>query len=129
MLSGSSKIAKRFANTIADIASEAREIKQPLFLRLGLCLEELSEWLTAHAEGDVFEAADAIADRLFVLFGDAVETGLPLTVLFEAVAESNHSKVANTTSKDGKGLKGRDYVDPKDRIRKIIAECQFRGAE
>lgn len=123
LLAGSSAVAQHFAESLAGLASKAREVKEPLFIRLGLCLEELSEWLWAHAGGELAEAADAIADRLFVLLGDAVESGLPLPDLFQAVAESNLSKTANVTSKDGKGVKGNDFISPRDQIAKIIAEA------
>jgi hypothetical protein len=44
-------------------------------LRTCLLLEELAEWLSAHARRDLVATADAWADRTWVLFGDAA--GLP----------------------------------------------------
>lgn len=82
-----------------------------LLLRLSLALEELAEWLMAHATGDLVGAADAWADRIYALLGDAVATGLPASQLFEAVHASNLSKSPPTTS-GGKAVKGPDYVPP-----------------
>ena len=81
-----------------------------LSLRAHLALEELAEWLDAHADGDIVAAADAWADRAYVLFGDAVATGLPATELFQEVHRSNMTK--SGTGQTGKGIKGDEYQPP-----------------
>lgn len=67
-----------------------------LLLRLGMSLEEISEWLLAHSRKDLVAAADAWADRLYVLLGDAVSAGLPAEDLFAEVHRSNMTKEART---------------------------------
>ena len=81
-----------------------------LSLRAHLALEELAEWLEAHAAGDIVAAADAWADRAYVLFGDAVATGLPATELFNEVHRSNMTK--SRAGRTGKGIKGDEYQPP-----------------
>lgn len=81
-----------------------------LSLRAHLALEELAEWLEAHAAGDIVAAADAWADRAYVLFGDAVATGLPATELFNEVHRSNMTK--SGAGRTGKGIKGDEYQPP-----------------
>ena len=81
-----------------------------LSLRAHLALEELAEWLEAHATGDIVAAADAWADRAYVLFGDAVATGLPATELFNEVHRSNMTK--SGAGRTGKGIKGDEYQPP-----------------
>ena len=83
-----------------------------LLCRTALALEELAEWLTAHADGDLGAAADSWADRAYVLLGDAVAAGLPAAELFRAVHESNMSKVPSTRTGSGKAVKGHGYQPP-----------------
>ena len=79
--------------------------------RAAMAIEELAEWLLAHANGDLVAAADAWADRAYVLFGDAVAAGLPAAELFAEVHRSNMTKelVADGT---GKARKGAAYRPP-----------------
>lgn len=103
--------AGRLANEIRKlIANSANTPRDPLTLRAYLSLEELAEWLEAHVAGDIIAAADAWADRAYVLFGDAVESGLPATQLFQEVHRSNMSKSA--VGRSGKGIKGASYQPP-----------------
>lgn len=82
-----------------------------LIQRTAMALEELAEWLQAHANGDLVAAADAWADRAYVLLGDAVAAGLPAAELFAEVHASNMTKeiVADGT---GKARKGAAYRPP-----------------
>jgi predicted HAD superfamily Cof-like phosphohydrolase len=83
-----------------------------LLLRLGMLLEEVSEWVYAHARGDLVAAADAWADHLYVLLGDAVAAGLPAEDLFEAIHASNMTKAPGQTSWPGKAVKDQGYQPP-----------------
>ena len=83
-----------------------------LLLRLGILLEEVSEWLLAHSRQDLTAAADAWADQLYVLLGDAVTAGLPAEELFAEVHASNMTKDADRLCGPGKGLKGPNYRPP-----------------
>ena len=76
-----------------------------------MAIEELAEWLLAHVNDDLIAAADAWADRAYVLLGDAVAAGLPAAELFAEVHASNMTKelVADGT---GKARKGAAYRPP-----------------
>jgi len=75
-----------------------------LLSRAAMSLEELAEWLTAHADNDLVAAADAITDRCYVLIGDAVATGMPLADLFAEVHRSNMTKLRGVTNGNGKAV-------------------------
>lgn len=106
------KLAKEFA----EIADGDKDL---LLCRAAMELEELSEWLLAHAQANLVNAADALGDRLYLLLGDAVATGLPLGDLFLAVHESNMSKLSTVHTGLGKGVKGPSYKLP--RIAEVLA--------
>ena len=93
--------------------------KDIVICRVAMVLEELAEWLQAHANTDVVGAADAIADRFYLLLGDAVATGLPLTDLFREIHRSNMTKLVAVHTGVGKGVKGLGYERP--RIAKVLA--------
>ena len=82
-----------------------------LLLRLCLALEETAEWLDAHLRNDLVAAADAWGDRLYVLLGDAVSTGLPAQNVFDEVHRSNMSKQCKSSNR-GKAVKGSSYRRP-----------------
>lgn len=71
-------------------------------LRYKLSLEELEEYKEACEQGDIVEIFDAILDRLFLAFGDAVSHGLQDKLIdgFNEVVRSNMSKL----DYDGKPL-------------------------
>jgi len=85
----------------------------PFIERLALALEELSEWAMAHAEEDLTAAADAWADRAYVLMGDAVACGLPAQGLFEEVHRSNMTKQYGVRTGLGKAYRGTGYEPPR----------------
>ena len=64
-------------------------------LRYKLSLEELDEYKEACEQGDIVEIFDAILDRLFLAFGDAVCHGLQDKLIegFNEVVASNMSKL------------------------------------
>lgn len=107
--------AIEFASRLADFASEARHrgttTNDVLLLRAAMAMEELAEWLAAHAEGGLVAVADAWADRAYVLFGDAVATGLPAAELFAEVHRSNMTKEPDPLG-TGKAIKGASYLPP-----------------
>ena len=76
-----------------------------------MAIEELVEWLLAHARGDLIAAADAWADRAYVLFGDAVAAGLPAAELFAEVHRSNMTKEL-VADGSGRARKGAAYRPP-----------------
>jgi predicted HAD superfamily Cof-like phosphohydrolase len=115
LLPGDAERARAFAERISGLRFQALGCGMMdgnlLLLRLSLALEELAEWLMAHANGDLVGAADAWADRAYALFGDAVAAGLPTGELFKAVHTSNLTKTAPATS-GGKAVKGPGYLPP-----------------
>lgn len=106
--------AALFAARLSDLAKELAEDADGdvLLKRASFAIEELGEWVIAHAEGDLVGAADAIGDRLYVLFGDAVATGMPLSAIFQEVHRSNMTKCQQPQSSAGKGAKGSKYLAP-----------------
>jgi predicted HAD superfamily Cof-like phosphohydrolase len=115
LLPGDADRARSFADRVSSLCFQAFGCGimegDVLLLRLSLALEELAEWLAAHAKGDLVGAADAWADRAYALFGDAVATGLPAGELFDAVHASNLSKSPPSVS-GGKAVKGPGYRPP-----------------
>lgn len=103
---------QRLADLSREMADAASSDQDQLLGRAAMAVEELSEWLEAHSKGDLVAAADALADRFYVLVGDAVSTGLPLDLLFEEVHRSNLSKLSHVKTGHGKGAKGPAYVAP-----------------
>lgn len=77
-----------------------------------MAIEELAEWIEAHCHQDEAAAADAIGDRLYVLLGDAVATGLNVESILDDVHRSNMGKVA-INPQSGKAIKGDRYQPPK----------------
>lgn len=76
-------------------------------LRYALSEEELNEYKDACEAGDIVEIFDAILDRLFLAYGDAVAHGLQdyLVAGFNEVVNSNMSKL----DKDGKPVVNGEY--------------------
>lgn len=98
-----------FADEAAQMAAATNDV---LLARTAMAIEELGEWLTAHADGDLVAAADAWADRAYVLFGDAVVAGLPAEKLFAEVHRSNMTKEPDSAG-SGKAIKGASYDPPR----------------
>lgn len=106
--------AQELADQVADLGRTALELSRHddvLLHRASMALEELGEWLTAHSRGDLDAAADGWADRAYVLFGDAVATGLPAEELFSEIHDSNMSKEV-VAGRAGKAVKGSDFQPP-----------------
>jgi predicted HAD superfamily Cof-like phosphohydrolase len=72
-------------------------------LRKTLLQEEFNEYITAEAENDLIEVADALADIIYIACGTAVSYGIPLDKIFEEVHRSNMAKLV-----DGKVLRRED---------------------
>lgn len=83
-------------------------------LRRDMIQEELNEYTQACESGDFIEAADAIGDMLYLVFGTALEHGIGpklLTEIFDEIQRANMSKLGEDglpvyykgTPKVGKG--------------------------
>ncbi len=79
---------------------------------MALNLEELAEFVEAHAQGNVTAMLDAVGDRLYVLLGDALATGTPLEQVFMEVHRSNLTKVGAGCTAGGKARKAEGYSAP-----------------
>lgn len=100
---------------------ETLTVKQAT-LRRDLILEEAREYAEATAEAikdgshvvvDMSPAmADALADLLYVTYGAAVEVGLDIAPIFEAVHEANMKKGPGPVREDGKKLKPPGWTPP-----------------
>ena len=104
--------SERLALLAKDMADAGAIAKDVLLSRAAMAIEELGEWIAANAHGDLTASADALGDRLFLLLGDAVASGLPLVEVFRAIASSNATKMPLVTTGVGKAVKGRDYQPP-----------------
>lgn len=114
--------------TITDLDSR--------ILRATLILEEFEELLTelglklrydviddlfkfdiiSNHKIDLAKVAKEISDLLYVTYGTASSMGLPIDEVYNAVHESNMSKLGNNGEvirrEDGKVLKGPNYKEP-----------------
>jgi predicted HAD superfamily Cof-like phosphohydrolase len=114
--------ASEMAGEIRELLTRCRDMADDgssLLARLCLALEEMAEWVEAHAAGDLVAAADAWGDRLYVLLGDAVAAGLPASAIFEEVHRSNMTKTTAETGSLGKGTKTAAFRHP--RLQEILA--------
>jgi predicted HAD superfamily Cof-like phosphohydrolase len=78
-------------------------------LRIRIILEELSEYSKAVGENNIVKIADGLGDVLWVVFGTAVEHGLPMDKIFEEIAKSNMSKIGGHLDDSGKWIKPETY--------------------
>ena len=93
---------------------ERYHLQHPLGLRVHLTFEEMAEWIDAMLDGDEVRALDALADRLYVLFGDAATYDLPLENAFAEVHRSNMTKEKqpDDPSRERVRAKGPNFVPP-----------------
>lgn len=93
-------------------------------LRHRLMQEENDEYLEACRRGDIVEIADALGDKMYILFGTILKHGLQHKIeeVFEEIQRSNMSKLdANGQPifrEDGKIMKSERYFKPD--IRKVL---------
>jgi len=121
LLPGNREEAAQMAIELRKISSNFSCVAEnKLVARAAMVVEELAEWIEAHIQEDLIEATDALADRLFLLMGDAVASGLPIEPAYEFVSQSNQTKLANKLSDSGKGVKGYEYECPKKKIAKLL---------
>jgi predicted HAD superfamily Cof-like phosphohydrolase len=97
-------------------------------LREKLMKEELEETMDAIRAGDMVEAADGLADLIYVTVGTAVELGIRLEDIFRVVQRSNMAKLGPDgkpiTREDGKSQKPPGWKPPTNDIKR---ELEFQG--
>lgn len=85
-------------------------------LRRELISEEYWEYDRAVEKGDLINLAQELADILYVVYGAALEYGIPLDEVVKEVHRANMSKLDKDGSvirrEDGKVLKGPKYKAP-----------------
>jgi predicted HAD superfamily Cof-like phosphohydrolase len=101
----------RALRSLCGARGETTTKADELLGRVRMELEELAEWIESHVADDLVKVADAWADRCYLLFGDAVATGLPVEEVFREVHRSNMTKSAAHPS-TGKAVKSDRYVAP-----------------
>ena len=74
-------------------------------LRVDLISEEFEEFVSACEDDDIVEAADAIADMLYVVYGAAAALGINADAVFNEVHRSNMTKIQpdGTVLRDANG--------------------------
>lgn len=93
-------------------------------LRHRLMQEENEEYLEACKRGDLVEIADALGDKLYILFGTILKHGLQHKIeeVFDEIHRSNMSKLDENNQpifrEDGKILKSNLYFKPD--IKKVL---------
>ncbi|WP_026461175.1 nucleoside triphosphate pyrophosphohydrolase family protein [Schaalia suimastitidis] len=123
-------------NRLADGAAPTLDIDR-IDMRIALIAEEFAELIGAvygnaargvieeslvksrdvkSGSGDVVEAADALADMIYVIYGMALECGINLDAVLAEVQASNLSKLMPDGTvrlrEDGKVLKGPNFFPP-----------------
>lgn len=85
-------------------------------------MEELSEFLKAHEDGNMTEAADAVIDLIYVMLGCAHHMGLPFNTLFGIVHEANMQKEPGATKRgvQSDAIKPEGWVSPEEKIRQVL---------
>jgi len=136
--------------------SPHRPSSERVSLRVGLILEEFCEllsgvydsgsktWTSIYSttiknalppskdpEGyNEVEVADALADLVYVIYGMALELGIPLDDVLEEVHRSNLSKLGEDGKpiyrEDGKVMKGPNFFEPN--IRKVLRDHHKPGS-
>ncbi len=91
-------------------------------LRYNLMKEENEEYLEACKRGDLVEIADALGDKMYILFGTILKHGLQhkIAEVFDEIHRSNMSKLDENGKpiyrEDGKILKSSRYFRPNIRL-------------
>ena len=95
-------------------------------LRHRLMQEENEEYLEACKRGDLVEIADALGDKMYILFGSILKHGLQHKIeeIFDEIHRSNMSKLDDNGQpifrEDGKIMKSNNYFKPD--IKKILSK-------
>ena len=93
-------------------------------LRHRLMQEENDEYLEACKRGDLIEIADALGDKMYILFGSILKHGLQYKIeeIFDEIQRSNMSKLDDKGQpifrEDGKIMKSNNYFKPD--IKKVL---------
>ena len=110
---------ERVGMRMSLIAEEFAELMGAVYGRRARAIvEEATKEAVAADDGerDVIEAADALADLIYVIYGMAIESGMDLDSVLAEVQASNLSKLMPDGTvklrEDGKVLKGPNFFEP-----------------
>ena len=95
--------------------------KKTCELRKKLIEEEFNELKEAIDNNNMVEAADGLADLLYVIYGTAISFGLDMEPIFDEVHRSNMTKIGGHKREDGKWIKPETY-EPPDLISIIVKQ-------
>ena len=103
-----SLIAEEFAELVGAVYGQAARAEIESSYRRAVAADDGAR--------DTVEAADALADLIYVIYGMALETGIDLAAVLAEVQRSNMSKLGADGKpvyrEDGKVLKGPGYFPP-----------------
>lgn len=97
---------------------EGKISEEEYTLRHRLMHEENEEYLEACRRGDIVEIADALGDKMYILFGTILKHGLQYKIeeIFDEIQRSNMSKLDENGKpifrEDGKIMKSSRYFKP-----------------
>ena len=83
-----------------------------LEFRKKFLVEELNEFITAHAEGDMAGVADALVDLVYVAHGTAAMMGIPWFPVWSEVQRANMSKIRAQDASESKRGSALDVIKP-----------------
>jgi predicted HAD superfamily Cof-like phosphohydrolase len=121
LLIGKINAVKEFHDVFGISSREVPEgliDEKDYMLRYNLMKEENEEYLDACKKGDLVEIADALGDKMYILFGTILKHGLQHKIeeVFDEIHRSNMSKLDENGSpiyrEDGKILKSSLYFRP-----------------
>jgi phosphoribosyl-ATP pyrophosphohydrolase len=116
---------ERFMRAVGQ-AGPVDDEKRLIAFRISLIDEEYDELIQALHWGDRALIAKEAADLVYVAVGTCVALGIPFDDVWNAVQESNMSKLDEDgnviKSPDGKILKGSNYKGPEKRIEQLVKQ-------
>lgn len=88
-------------------------------------MEELQEFTAAAMTGDMVEAADGLADLVYVTLGTAWMMGLPFEKIFDHVHNCNMKKRRGVGSRGNAidAIKPDGWQPPNQGIAKLLEDC------
>jgi predicted HAD superfamily Cof-like phosphohydrolase len=125
---------KSMFKQVGDFHAEILELDSPLIPTLNspewiiertrFMLEEVQEFTGAAMQGDMVEAADGLADVVYVALGTAWMMGIPFDKIFNHVHNCNMKKIRGTTSRGNAvdAQKPPGWVSPNQGIAKILED-------
>lgn len=126
MLSLFDKVGEFHTEVLKLDEPELPNLGQPEWIieRTRFMLEEVGEFAGSALKGDMVEAADGLADIIYVALGTAWMMGIPFDKIFDHVHNCNMRKVRGMTSRGNAidAVKPPGWVPPNQGIAKILED-------